>query len=42
VMTKKINGKERTIEEEIFDKSSDWISQLVTKSGCVDTRDADI
>jgi hypothetical protein len=23
VMTKKVNGKERTIEEEIFDKSSD-------------------
>jgi hypothetical protein len=26
VMTKKVNGKERTIEEEIFDKSSDRIS----------------
>ncbi len=26
VMTKKVNGKERTIEEEIFDKSSDQIS----------------
>ena len=37
--TKKVNGKERTIEEEIFDKSSDRISQ---KSGCVDTRDAAI
>jgi hypothetical protein len=23
LMTKKVNGKERTIEEEIFDKSSD-------------------
>jgi len=34
VMTKKVNGKERTIEEEIFDKSSDQIS--------VDTRDAAI
>ena len=40
VMTKKVNGKkERIIEEEIFDKSSVWISQ---KSGCVDTRDAAI
>ncbi len=28
---KKVNGKERTIEEEIFDKSSDQISQLVNK-----------
>jgi len=26
VTTKKVNGKERTIEEEIFDKSSDRIS----------------
>jgi hypothetical protein len=26
LMTKKVNGKERTIEEEIFDKSSDQIS----------------
>jgi len=26
VMTKKVNGKERTIEEEIFDKSSDQIA----------------
>jgi hypothetical protein len=25
-MTKKVNGKERTIKEEIFDKSSDQIS----------------
>jgi len=25
-MTKKVNGKERTIEEEIFDKSSDQIA----------------
>ncbi len=30
-MTKKVNGKERTIEEEIFDKSSDQISWLVNK-----------
>ena len=42
VMTKKVNGKERTIEEEIFDKSSDRIARLVTKSGCVDTRDVAI
>jgi len=26
VMTNKVNGKERTIEEEIFDKSSDRIA----------------
>ncbi len=26
LMTKKVNGKERTIKEEIFDKSSDQIS----------------
>jgi len=26
VMTKKVNGKERTIKEEIFDKSSDRIA----------------
>ncbi len=31
LMTKKVNGKERTIKEQIFDKSSDWISQLVNK-----------
>jgi hypothetical protein len=31
VTTKKVNGKERTIEEEIFDKSSDRISRLVNK-----------
>jgi hypothetical protein len=30
-MTKKVNGKERTIEEEIFDKSSDQIARLVNK-----------
>ncbi len=42
VTTKKVNGNERTIEEEIFDKSSDRISRLVTKSGCVDNRDAAI
>jgi len=29
--TKKVNGKERTFEEEIFDKSSDRISRLVNK-----------
>ncbi len=29
--TKKVNGKERTIEEEIFNKSSDQISRLVNK-----------
>ena len=32
VTTKKVNGKKRTIEEEIFDKSSDRISQLVNKN----------
>jgi len=31
VMTNKVNGKERTIEEEIFDKSSDRIARLVNK-----------
>ncbi len=31
LMTRKVNGKERTIEEEIFDKSFDRISQLVNK-----------
>ncbi len=31
LMTKKVKGKERTIEEEIFDKSSDRISRLVNK-----------
>ena len=31
VTTKKVNGKERTIEEEIYDKSSDRISRLVNK-----------
>jgi hypothetical protein len=31
LMTNKVNGKERTIKEEIFDKSSDQISQLVNK-----------
>ncbi len=31
LITKKENGKERTIEEEIFDKSSDRISRLVNK-----------
>jgi len=31
LITKKENSKERTIEEEIFDKSSDRISRLVNK-----------
>jgi hypothetical protein len=31
LMTKKVNGKERTIEEGIFDKLLDQISQLVNK-----------
>ncbi len=31
LMTRTVNGKERTIEEEIFDKSSDRISRLVNK-----------
>jgi hypothetical protein len=31
LMTKKVNGKERTIKEQIFNKSSDQISQLVNK-----------
>jgi hypothetical protein len=31
LITKKENGKERTIEEEIFDKSSDRIARLVNK-----------
>ncbi len=31
LMTRTVNGKERTIEEEIFDKSSDQISRLVNK-----------
>jgi hypothetical protein len=31
LMTKKVNSKERTIKEEIFNKSSDQISQLVNK-----------
>ncbi len=31
LMTRKVNGKERTIKEQIFDKSSDQISQLVNK-----------
>jgi len=33
VTTKKVNGKERTTREEIFDKSSDRISRLVNKIG---------
>jgi hypothetical protein len=41
LMTRKVNSKERTIEEQIFDKLSDQISQLVNESGCVDTQDAD-
>jgi hypothetical protein len=31
LMTRTVNGKEKFIEEEIFDKSSDQISQLVNK-----------
>ncbi len=31
LMTKKVNGNERTIKEEIFDESSDQISRLVNK-----------
>ncbi len=31
LMTRKVNGKERTIKEQIFDKSSDQISWLVNK-----------
>ena len=34
LITKKENGKERTIEEEIFDKSSDRIARLVNKIWC--------
>ena len=42
VMTKKVNGKETTIEEEIFDKSSDQIARLVNKIWLCDTRAVDI
>jgi hypothetical protein len=31
LITRKVNGKERTIKKQIFDKSSDQISQLVNK-----------
>jgi hypothetical protein len=31
LMTRKVNSKERTIEEQVFDKSSDLISRLVNK-----------
>ena len=31
LMTKKVNGKERIIKKEIFDKSSDQMSRLVNK-----------
>jgi hypothetical protein len=31
LMTRTVSGKEKVIEEEIFDKSSDRISQLVNK-----------
>ena len=31
LMTRTVNGKEKVIEEEIFDKSSDQISRLVNK-----------
>ena len=37
-----VNNKGKVIEKEIFDKSSDQISQKVKKSGFVDTRDADL
>ncbi len=39
LMTRKVNGKERTIKNQIFNKSSDQISRLVN---IVDTQDADI
>jgi hypothetical protein len=35
-----VNGKEKVSKELIFDKSSNQIARLLTKSGCVDTRDA--
>ncbi len=31
LMTRTVNSKEKVIKEEIFDKSSDWISRLVNK-----------
>jgi len=31
LLTRQVNGKERTLKEEIFDKSSDRISRLVNK-----------
>jgi len=31
LLTRQVNGKERTLEEEIFDRSSDRVSQLVNK-----------
>jgi len=42
VTTKKVNGKERTIKEEIFNKSSDQISRLVNKIWLCRTQDAAI
>ncbi len=42
LMTKKVNGKERTIKEEIFDKSSDQISWLVNQIWLCDTCDVAI
>jgi hypothetical protein len=39
LMTKKVNGKERTIKEEIFDKSSDQINQLVNSLPAMGTRE---
>jgi hypothetical protein len=38
--TKMVNGKEKISKELIFDKSSNQIAYLITKSGCVDTRNA--
>ncbi len=35
-----VNGKEKVSKELIFDKSSNQIAWLVTKSGCEGTRDA--
>jgi len=42
VMTTKVKGKERTIKEEIFDKSSDQIARLVNKIWLCRTRDVAI
>ena len=37
--TIKVNSKESSIIEEIFDKTSECIAWLVNKRGCVDTQD---